>query len=52
MAARNGFSKKSYIIAVDVGTTAIKCHVYDKEANVRGSCAKKVMLIFTDFKKH
>ncbi|XP_012693823.2 putative glycerol kinase 5 [Clupea harengus] len=46
MAARNGFCKKSYIVAVDVGTTTIKCHVYDKEANVRGSCSRKVCPLY------
>ncbi|XP_041918779.1 putative glycerol kinase 5 [Alosa sapidissima] len=46
MATRNGFCKKSYIVAVDVGTTGIKCHVYDKEANVRGSSTRKVSPLY------
>ncbi|KAK7945351.1 hypothetical protein WMY93_001079 [Mugilogobius chulae] len=33
---RNGFKKESYILSVDVGTTSIRCHVYDKEAKVEG----------------
>lgn len=41
---RNGFKKESFILSVDVGTTSIRCHVYDKEANTRGSCTTKVPL--------
>lgn len=40
---RNGFNKESFILSVDVGTTSIRCHVYDKEAKIRGSCTTKVM---------
>lgn len=40
---RNGFSKKeTFVLSVDVGTTSIRCHVYDKCANIRGSCSSKV----------
>lgn len=41
---RNGFNKDSYILSVDVGTTSIRCHVYDKEAKIRGSCSTKVFI--------
>lgn len=39
---RNGFKKESFILSVDIGTTSIRCHVYDKEAHIRGSCTTKV----------
>lgn len=40
---RNGFSKReTFILSVDVGTTSIRCHVYDKSASIRGSCSMKV----------
>lgn len=45
-ATRNGFTKKNYIVAVDVGTTAIKCHVYDKDATVKGTCSRKVTPLY------
>ncbi|XP_048018374.1 putative glycerol kinase 5 isoform X2 [Megalobrama amblycephala] len=44
---RNGFCKReSFILSVDVGTTSIRCHVYDKSANIRGSCSSKVSLLY------
>ncbi|CAG5896953.1 unnamed protein product [Menidia menidia] len=45
---RNGFNKESFILSVDVGTTSIKCHVYDKEAKIRGSCTNKVVLMYPE----
>uniref|UniRef100_A0A3P8YJD2 Glycerol kinase 5 n=1 Tax=Esox lucius TaxID=8010 RepID=A0A3P8YJD2_ESOLU len=44
----NGFKKENYIISVDVGTTSIRCHVYDKEAQIRGSCVTKVNLLYPE----
>lgn len=41
---KNGFKKESFILSVDIGTTSIKCHVYDKAANIRGSCTTKVLI--------
>ncbi|XP_059358132.1 putative glycerol kinase 5 [Carassius carassius] len=44
---RNGFSKReTFILSVDVGTTSIRCHVYDKSARIRGSCSTKVSLLY------
>ncbi|XP_042627477.1 putative glycerol kinase 5 isoform X2 [Cyprinus carpio] len=44
---RNGFSKReTFILSVDVGTTSIRCHVYDKSAGIRGSCSAKVSLLY------
>ncbi|XDV27077.1 hypothetical protein PO909_030670 [Leuciscus waleckii] len=44
---RNGFCKReTFILSVDVGTTSIRCHVYDKSANIRGSCSSKVSLLY------
>ncbi|XP_038574321.1 putative glycerol kinase 5 isoform X1 [Micropterus salmoides] len=45
---RNGFKKESFILSVDVGTTTIRCHVYDKVAKVRGSCSTKVVSLYPD----
>ncbi|KAJ8011161.1 hypothetical protein DPEC_G00055300 [Dallia pectoralis] len=45
---RNGFKKESYILSVDVGTSSIRCHVYDKEAQIRGSSVTKVNLLFPE----
>uniref|UniRef100_A0A3Q1F2I3 Glycerol kinase 5 n=1 Tax=Acanthochromis polyacanthus TaxID=80966 RepID=A0A3Q1F2I3_9TELE len=45
---RNGFKKESFILSVDVGTTSIKCHVYDKEAKIRGSCITKVVPLYPE----
>ncbi|XP_031710490.1 glycerol kinase 5 isoform X3 [Anarrhichthys ocellatus] len=45
---RNGFKKECFILSVDVGTTTIRCHVYDKEANVRGSCSTKVVPLYPE----
>lgn len=43
---RNGFNKESFILSVDVGTTSIRCHVYDKKTKIRGSCNTKVFIFF------
>ncbi|XP_030630356.1 glycerol kinase 5 [Chanos chanos] len=46
---RNGFSKtESYILSVDVGTTSLRCHVYDKDARIRGTCTAKVSLLYPE----
>uniref|UniRef100_A0A3B4U8V8 Glycerol kinase 5 n=1 Tax=Seriola dumerili TaxID=41447 RepID=A0A3B4U8V8_SERDU len=45
---RNGFKKESFILSVDVGTTSIRCHVYDKEATIRGSCTTKVVPLYPE----
>ncbi|XP_068605189.1 putative glycerol kinase 5 [Brachionichthys hirsutus] len=45
---RNGFKKESFMLSVDVGTTSIKCHVYDKRAKIRGSCTTKVCPLYPE----
>uniref|UniRef100_A0AAY5EBX4 Carbohydrate kinase FGGY N-terminal domain-containing protein n=1 Tax=Electrophorus electricus TaxID=8005 RepID=A0AAY5EBX4_ELEEL len=35
-------------LSLDVGTTSIRCHVYDKNATVRGSCSAKVSLLYPE----
>ncbi|KAB5514973.1 hypothetical protein PHYPO_G00248930 [Pangasianodon hypophthalmus] len=46
---RNGWTKReSFILSVDVGTTSVRCHVYDKHANIRGSCSRKVSLLYPE----
>lgn len=41
---KNGFQKEGFILSVDIGSTSIRCHVYDKVASVRGSCTTKVII--------
>uniref|UniRef100_A0A8D0GYM2 Glycerol kinase 5 n=1 Tax=Sphenodon punctatus TaxID=8508 RepID=A0A8D0GYM2_SPHPU len=36
----------SYMLGVDVGSTVMRCHVYDKEATVQGSSTKKVEVLY------
>ncbi|KAM3604496.1 uncharacterized protein V6R79_011840 [Siganus canaliculatus] len=43
---RNGLKKGTFILSVDVGTTSIRCHVYDKEAKIRGSCNTEVVPLY------
>ncbi|KAM8839719.1 glycerol kinase 5 [Synchiropus picturatus] len=45
---RNGFHKERFVLSVDVGTTSTRCHVYDKEATVRGSCTTKIVLQYPE----
>nr|XP_027319723.1 putative glycerol kinase 5 isoform X3 [Anas platyrhynchos] len=35
-----------YVLGVDVGSTAVKCHVYDRAAAVRGSSCRKVESLY------
>lgn len=49
---RNGFRKESFILSVDVGTTSIRCHVYDKQAKIRGSCTTEVGLLPSGVTEH
>ncbi|XP_032302622.1 putative glycerol kinase 5 isoform X4 [Coturnix japonica] len=35
-----------YVVGVDVGSTAVKCHVYDRGAAVRGSSCRKVESLY------
>lgn len=45
---RNCLKNESFILSVDVGTTSIRCHVYDKEAKIRGSYTNKVVLLYPE----
>uniref|UniRef100_A0A3P8WNZ0 Glycerol kinase 5 n=1 Tax=Cynoglossus semilaevis TaxID=244447 RepID=A0A3P8WNZ0_CYNSE len=45
---RNGFNKERFILSVDVGTTTIRCHVYDKNATIRGSCSTQVVPLYPE----
>ncbi|XP_075876919.1 glycerol kinase 5 isoform X1 [Nelusetta ayraudi] len=45
---RNGFSKERFILSADVGTTSVRCHVYDKEAKIRGSCTTTVVPLYPE----
>lgn len=35
-----------YILAVDVGTTTIRCHIYNQDAEIVGKSEKKVKSLF------
>jgi len=35
----------AYILALDVGTTTIRAHVYDDKAVIRGTGSRKVILL-------
>uniref|UniRef100_A0AAQ4Q8Y3 Glycerol kinase 5 n=1 Tax=Gasterosteus aculeatus aculeatus TaxID=481459 RepID=A0AAQ4Q8Y3_GASAC len=45
---RHSSKKECFILSVDVGTTSIRCHVYDKEANVRGACTTEVVPLYPE----
>ncbi|XP_019733461.1 glycerol kinase 5 isoform X2 [Hippocampus comes] len=45
---RNGLKKEGFILSVDVGTTSIRCHVYDKKAEIRGSCRQEVVPLYPE----
>lgn len=38
----SGAAPALYVVGVDVGSTTVKCHVYDRAAGVRGSSCRKV----------
>ncbi|XP_074860117.1 glycerol kinase 5 isoform X2 [Carettochelys insculpta] len=37
-----GAAAATYVLGVDVGSTVLRCHVYDKAATVRGTSCKKI----------
>uniref|UniRef100_A0A8C9FZ32 Carbohydrate kinase FGGY N-terminal domain-containing protein n=1 Tax=Pavo cristatus TaxID=9049 RepID=A0A8C9FZ32_PAVCR len=41
-----GAAPALYVVGVDVGSTAVKCHVYDRAAAVRGSSCRKVESLY------
>lgn len=43
---KNGVIEQTYILSVDVGTTTIRCHIYDSAAKVRGTSSRKVELLY------
>ncbi|KAM9007878.1 glycerol kinase 5 isoform 3-T3 [Ara ararauna] len=42
----SGAGTARYVVAVDVGSTVVKCHVYDRAAAVRGSSSRKVESLY------
>ncbi|XP_072200936.1 glycerol kinase 5 isoform X1 [Excalfactoria chinensis] len=42
----SGAAPALYVVGVDVGSTAVKCHVYDRAAAVRGSSCRKVESLY------
>uniref|UniRef100_A0A8D0F294 Carbohydrate kinase FGGY N-terminal domain-containing protein n=1 Tax=Strix occidentalis caurina TaxID=311401 RepID=A0A8D0F294_STROC len=41
-----GAAPARYVVGVDVGSTVVKCHVYDRAAAVRGSSCRKVESLY------
>ncbi|NXD72569.1 GLPK kinase, partial [Eolophus roseicapillus] len=41
-----GAGPARYVVGVDVGSTVVKCHVYDRAAAVRGSSSRKVESLY------
>ncbi|XP_039345211.1 putative glycerol kinase 5 isoform X2 [Mauremys reevesii] len=44
--ARAAAASSSFVVGVDVGSTTLRCHVYDKKAAVRGFSSKKVETLY------
>ena len=38
-------AENPYVLALDVGTTTVRCHVYDKHAQIKGSGLRKVICL-------
>ena len=38
-----------YVLALDVGTTTIRAHVYDQATTIRGSGSRQVRLVISHF---
>ncbi|AWP04365.1 putative glycerol kinase 5 [Scophthalmus maximus] len=45
---RNGFKRERFVLSVDVGTTSVRCHVYDQETKIRGSCSTQVVALYPE----
>ncbi|CAH1783633.1 unnamed protein product [Owenia fusiformis] len=41
-----GSHNKTYIIALDIGTTTLRAHVYDTQTNIVGAGSKKIELLY------
>lgn len=37
-----GQNNEKYVLSVDIGTTSIRCHIYNKAAKLMGKCQEKV----------
>ncbi len=37
-------AENPFVLALDVGTTTIRCHIYDKHAHIKGSGFRKVCI--------
>ncbi|NXU56221.1 GLPK kinase, partial [Turnix velox] len=44
--SRGGAVPEGDVVGVDMGSTVVKCHVYDRAAEVRGSCCRKVESLY------
>ncbi|XP_069753458.1 glycerol kinase 5 isoform X2 [Narcine bancroftii] len=45
--ARNGWRRRdTYIVAVDVGSTSVRCCVYDRAAKIKGSSSKPIKMLY------
>jgi putative glycerol kinase 5 len=41
-----GMAAAEYVLALDVGTTTIRAHVYDKKTVIRGTGSRKIQLLY------
>ncbi|GCC38563.1 glycerol kinase 5 isoform X1 [Chiloscyllium punctatum] len=44
---RNGLRRSdTYVLAVDVGSTSVRCHVYDPAAKIKGSSSRPISMLY------
>ncbi|XP_043558724.1 putative glycerol kinase 5 isoform X3 [Chiloscyllium plagiosum] len=44
---RNGLRRSdTYVLAVDVGSTSVRCHVYDPAAKIKGSSSRPINMLY------
>ncbi|XP_048460441.1 putative glycerol kinase 5 [Rhincodon typus] len=44
---RNGLRRTdTYVLAVDVGSTSVRCHVYDPAAKIKGSSSRPIKMLY------
>ena len=37
-------NKKKYVLSVDIGTTSLRCHIYNKDAKLMGKGQEKMLV--------
>lgn len=38
-------SREKFVLAVDIGTTSLRSHVYTKQGNIKGASSKRVRIV-------